>query len=149
MNPVRRRKILGIGLSAILLAVVSGLVLYALRQNINVFYSPTQAAQGVIHSNQAVRLGGMVVKGSVLRFGQGLAVRFGLTDYKKTITVDYEGILPDLFREGQGIVVLGHLTDNTHFKATEVLAKHDANYMPPEIKASLAQQSDPLTRAVR
>ena len=83
----------------------------------------------------------MVVKGSVVRSQDGLFVRFQLTDFKQTLRVSYRGILPDLFREGQGIVALGELSNNRHFRAREVLAKHDANYMPPEVRAALAKEN--------
>ncbi len=141
MNPVRKRKLLTISAFLILLAVVTSLVLYALRQNISLFYTPTQVAEGKAPHERVIRLGGMVVKNSVVREAKGLGIEFKLTDYQQTITVNYQGILPDLFREQQGIVTLGKLIDNQHFLATEVLAKHDENYMPPEVKSALAASS--------
>lgn len=111
-----------LGLSAII-----ALVLYALRQNINLFYTPSQLLHGA--SMQRVRLGGMVAKNSV-QYGQGLQVIFSVTDFNNSIQVDYTGILPDLFKEGQGVVVLGKFTGQD-FKAEQILAKHDENYMPP------------------
>ena len=143
MNPIRRRKMSKIIASLLLLGVVAGLLMYALRQNINLFYSPSQLVESGVSNARLIRIGGMVVKGSVVRSEKDLSVRFTLTDYKHTVTVNFKGILPDLFREGQGIVALGYRVDNQHFKATEVLAKHDANYMPPEIKASLAKTTSP------
>lgn len=139
MNPARKRKLLLILFIASILTVVTGLVLYALRQNISLFYTPTQIVEGEAAKNQSIRLGGMVVNGSILRSKDDLSVEFKLTDYKQTVTVSYRGILPDLFREGQGIVALGELSDNQHFIAKEVLAKHDANYMPREVKDALAK----------
>ncbi|MBA2652183.1 MAG: cytochrome c maturation protein CcmE [Tatlockia sp.] len=141
MNPVRKRKILLLLFISSILSLVSALVLYALRQNINLFYSPTQVAEGKVAANQTIRLGGMVVKGSIVRAKDDLGVQFQLTDYNRTVTVSYRGILPDLFREGQGIVTLGELSESQEFKAIEVLAKHDANYMPPEVKDALAKQA--------
>ena len=85
-------------------------------------------------------LGGMVEKGSIVRAKQGLGVEFKITDFSQMVTVTHIGILPDLFREGQGVVVEGQLIDNQHFQASRVLAKHDANYMPPEVKAALAKK---------
>ncbi len=139
MNAARKRKIALLLFIALILGLVTALVLYALRQNINLFYSPSQAAEGKAAKNQLIRLGGMVVKGSIIHAQEDLGVEFQLTDFKQTISVSYRGILPDLFREGQGIVALGELSDNRHFKAKEVLAKHDANYMPPEVKEALAK----------
>lgn len=139
MNPARRRKFsLWLFIIAIL-SIVTGLVLYTLRQNISLFYTPTQIVEGQAPKGHRIRLGGMVVKNSILRTANDLSVKFQLTDFKQTVTVSYRGILPDLFREGQGIVALGELVDNHHFKAAEVLAKHDANYMPPEVKDALSK----------
>lgn len=119
-----------IGLSSAL-----ALVLYALSQNINYFYTPTSILEQK-HDNKVIRLGGMVVKDSVKR-GDNLFVEFVLTDFKNQIKVSYRGILPDLFREGQGIVALGKLDKTGHFTASQVLAKHDENYMPPELAKEL------------
>lgn len=141
MNPVRKRKITLILFIATILSLVTGLALYALRQNISLFYTPTQVVQGEAATKGNIRLGGMVVKGSIVRAKNDLFVQFKLTDFKETVTVRYRGILPDLFREGQGIVALGELTDNQHFLAKEVLAKHDANYMPREVKEALAKSA--------
>lgn len=139
MKPARKRKLLVILLIGTILALVSALVLYALRQNISLFYTPTQIATGKAPANHSIRVGGMVVPGSINRKGDDLSVRFKITDYQHTVEVVYRGILPDLFREGQGIVAQGQLIDNQHVKATEVLAKHDEKYMPPEVKDALTQ----------
>ena len=122
------------------LAIASSLVLYALRQNISLFYTPAEVAMGQAPVNHTIRVGGMVEKGSIRRAKEGLEVQFRITDFEKTITVTYKGILPDLFRDGQGIVAEGLLTDNLTFRASQVLAKHDANYMPPEVKKALAKK---------
>lgn len=140
MNPARKRKLLVLIFSFIILSLASGLVLYALRQNISLFYTPTQIVEGEAPQNQGIRVGGMVEKGSLIRAKEGLSVEFKVTDFKKTVTVIHTGILPDLFREGQGVVIEGQLIDNYHVKASRVLAKHDENYMPPEVKAALAKQ---------
>ena len=139
MHPARKRKLLMWMLIIAIISVATGLMTYALRQNISLFYTPTQIANGEAPLNHAIRAGGMVVKGSLVRNQQDkLTVQFKLTDFSHTITVSYHGILPDLFREGQGVVANGQLFNNQHFKASEVLAKHDENYMPPEVKDALA-----------
>ncbi|EHL31453.1 cytochrome c maturation protein CcmE [Legionella drancourtii] len=142
MNPARKRKILILLSALAVLSIAAGLVLYALRQNISLFYTPTQVAEGQAPLQHAIRIGGMVEKGSFIRASKGLDVEFKVTDFTKTVTVLHTGILPDLFREGQGVVVEGRLLDNQRFQATRVLAKHDANYMPPEVKAALAKKVD-------
>jgi cytochrome c-type biogenesis protein CcmE len=109
---------------------VVGLVLYALKQNIDLYYTPTQIDENPPSTNRHFRVGGMVVKGSV-HYGE--ITSFELTDMHQNITVHYRGILPDLFREGQGIVANGHINAQKTFIADEVLAKHDENYMPPQI----------------
>lgn len=139
MNSVRKRKMTLLLFIVSILMVATGLVLYALRQNISLFYTPTQIVNGEASLKHTIRLGGMVVKGSIVHGADDLSVQFKLTDFKQTVTVNYRGILPDLFREEQGIVALGELRDNQHFTAREVLAKHDANYMPPEVKDALAK----------
>ncbi|KTD29410.1 cytochrome c maturation protein CcmE [Legionella maceachernii] len=144
MNPVRKRKMLVLLFILSIFMLASALVLYALRQNINLFYTPTQVVKGEASNQHTIRIGGMVAKNSVVRGGaDGLSVEFQLTDFNQTVTIKYHGILPDLFREGQGIVALGKLSDNRHFIAEEVLAKHDANYMPPEVKEALAKGAQP------
>jgi len=137
MTPKRKKRMAFVLAVVVGVSVAVGLALYALNQNINLFYSPTQIAKGEASVGQRIRAGGMVVDGSVVRDPQSLEVRFGLTDYEQTVTVAYQGILPDLFREGQGIVAQGSMDDQGVFRATEVLAKHDENYMPPEVKAAL------------
>ena len=108
--------------------------LMALNQNINLFYSPEQIIAGEAPVDRVIRAGGMVVDGSVVRSGSGLGVRFTISDLRESqVIVQYTGILPDLFREGQGIIARGRLTSEGVFLADEVLAKHDENYMPPEI----------------
>jgi cytochrome c-type biogenesis protein CcmE len=140
MKVVRRRKLAMILVIGISLSLAIGLVLYALRQNISLFFSPTQISLGEAPLNHNIRVGGMVKEGSIIREKNSLQVQFKITDFSHTMTVNYQGILPDLFREGQGIVAEGILLDQHHFNANQVLAKHDANYMPPEVKASLAKQ---------
>ena len=140
MHPARSRKLLFCVALLLALSAVTCLVMYALRQNISLFYTPTDVVEGKPLKQTLIRVGGMVVKNSIKRSQDGLTVRFKLTDFKQTIQVRYHGILPDLFREGQGIVATGKLSDNQHFVAQEVLAKHDENYMPPEVRAALKPQ---------
>jgi len=138
MTPKRRQRLLLVGLLVAGVSISVALALTALNKNINLFYSPTQVANGEAPENTSFRLGGMVVDGSVKRSGNALNVSFDLTDTAKVITVQYDGILPDLFREGQGIVTTGSLIDG-EFIAREVLAKHDETYMPPEVSEALKQ----------
>ncbi|MEY4769142.1 MAG: hypothetical protein RL637_1781 [Pseudomonadota bacterium] len=140
MNPKRQKRLYIILAIVIGSAAAVGLTLYALNQNINLFYSTTQVAQGQAPQQTRIRVGGMVVKGSVKRSSQSLHVEFQITDYAHPLTVEFTGILPDLFREGQGIIAQGQLAANGTFQADEVLAKHDEKYMPPEIKDSLKTQ---------
>jgi cytochrome c-type biogenesis protein CcmE len=112
--------------------------MYALSQNINLFFTPTQIVKGEAPSAQMIRVGGMVADGTVDRDPQSLKVAFEVTDFDHNVRVSYEGILPDLFREGQGVVVQGRINEG-QFVASEVLAKHDENYMPPEVTEALRQ----------
>ncbi len=126
-----------IGLGVLGIGVAVALILAAFNKNLMYFYSPSEVARGEAPGNRAFRLGGMVVKGSVQRNAQDLTVRFAVTDFAQQRTVTYKGILPDLFREGQGIVAIGQLDNDGVFVASEVLAKHDENYMPPEVAQAL------------
>jgi len=137
MKPARRNRLLLILLMIAGVATAASFALKAFNENLMYFFSTTEVAEGKVPQGAKFRLGGMVVKGSVERPDNGMMVRFVLTDYHKQVTVEYTGILPDLFREGQGIVANGRLNDNGVFIADEVLAKHDENYMPPEVADSL------------
>lgn len=137
MHPKRKKKLIGIILGVFILSIVVGLVLYALRQNINLFYTPSQLQAVTMDPHQVIRVGGMVQRGSVHHNTRHLEVTFILRDMQSSIQVSYDGLLPDLFREGQGIVAIGYLRDPQHFVATSVLAKHDEKYMPPLITASI------------
>ena len=138
MNTVRKRRLILWLFMVVVIVTATLLITYALRQNISLFFTPTQIAKGEAPLNRPIRLGGMVVKGSVIRSSHDLGVQFKLTDFSNEVLVSYRGILPDLFREGQGIVATGEMINKTHFHARDVLAKHDANYMPPEVKNALA-----------
>jgi cytochrome c-type biogenesis protein CcmE len=137
MRPRRRQRVVLVGLLLAGVILAATLALLALRENINLFFSPTQVATGEAPLNTPFRLGGMVVAGSVQRAAQDLSIRFDLTDTAHTVTVAYTGILPDLFSEGQGIVTQGSLGKNGTFVASQILAKHDENYMPPEVDEAL------------
>jgi cytochrome c-type biogenesis protein CcmE len=139
MHPVRKQRLYVVLFVALFSSVAVGLVTYALRGNINLFYPPADVLAGKAPVGQAIRVGGMVVKDSVQRADDSLEVRFELTDFKATVPVVYTGILPDLFGEGQGAVASGVLNGEGALEATEILAKHDENYMPPEIADALDQ----------
>ena len=138
MNPKRKQRLFIILGMVSGLGIAVGLVMYALSQNINLFFTPTQIVKGEAPSAQMIRVGGMVADGTVDRDPQSLKVAFEVTDFDHNVRVSYEGILPDLFREGQGVVVQGRISEG-QFVASEVLAKHDENYMPPEVTEALRQ----------
>lgn len=123
------------------IGTASMLVLSALRENINLFYTPTQIANGEAPIDTRIRAGGLVKAGSLQRSSDSLEVTFVVTDLNQSVTITYRGILPDLFREGQGIVALGKLKESGVVAADEVLAKHDEKYMPPEVAKALEQTS--------
>ena len=134
MKAHRRRRLTLIALVLLAVGSTIGLTLRALNSNINLFYAPDQIVGGEAPINQRIRAGGMVAEGSLVREAEGLMVRFDVTDRAGSVfEMGYEGILPDLFREGQGIVATGYLREDGKFMAEEVLAKHDENYMPPEL----------------
>ena len=127
----RHKKLLAIGLSLVGIGIVAALVLNAFRSNLVFFFSPTQVAQGEAPKERTFRIGGLVEEGSVQRQADGVTVHFSVTDTAHTIPVVYKGILPDLFKEGKGVVAEGKLGGDGQFTAEQVLAKHDENYMPP------------------
>ncbi len=137
MRPRRRQRFILVGLLLAGVGIAATLALLALRENINLFFSPSQVVAGEAPQGTSFRLGGMVVDGSVCRPEGDLTVRFDLTDTAQAVTVTYIGILPDLFREGQGIVAQGKLLADGTFQAAQVLAKHDENYMPPEVEDAI------------
>lgn len=137
MLPIRKQRLWFIIILICSVATALFLVLYALQQNINFFYTPSQISQGDAPIEHIIRVGGLVKKGSVHHLGQSLQVSFELTDNKKSILIKYDGILPTLFREGQGTVVEGMINSQGTFIAQQVLAKHDANYTPREVANSL------------
>ena len=151
MTPVRRKRLLVVGLLVVGVAVAAALGLQAFRKNLLYYFTPAQVAQGDAHAGQSFRMGGLVAMGSVQRAPGSMTVHFTITDMQRSIPVVYTGILPDLFREGQGIVVYGTLDKNGLFVANQVLAKHDSKYMPPGVeadikKAQAQQQAERLAK---
>jgi cytochrome c-type biogenesis protein CcmE len=144
MTP-RGKRLAWIVAGLVVIATAIGLVLYALSSNIVFFFTPTQIARNEAPQGRAFRVGGLVELGSVKR--DGLDVSFRVTDNAKTIPVVYRGTLPDLFKEGKGVVAQGSLGPDGVFKAAEVLAKHDENYMPPEAAEALKQAGHPTSSA--
>jgi cytochrome c-type biogenesis protein CcmE len=155
MTP-RQERFLLIGLGLVALGLATALVLNAFRSNLVFFFTPTQVAGGEVPQGRSFRIGGLVEKGSLSRESDGLTVHFVVTDTARRVPVTFKGILPDLFKEGKGAVAQGRLAADGTFLATEVLAKHDENYMPPEAadalskaKASGALRSDTLVAPSR
>ena len=136
----KRRRLLFVVIGMSMLAIATGLVLYSLRSGIVFFYSPTDLMAQPAAMGRDVRLGGLVEKGSVVKDGDGVTTRFRVTDLKKSLPVAYKGVLPDLFREKQGVVVQGSFQPDRTFVATTVLAKHDENYVPKELADELKKQ---------
>ena len=149
MHPIRKQRLTMVCFIVVFSSVAVGLVSYALRDNINLFFPPADIVAGKAPPGQSVRLGGLVVPGSVRRDADSLRVRFDVTDNKATVTATYAGILPDLFAEGQGVVATGKLDGNGVLQATQILAKHDENYMPPEVAAALADAHDEAAGAAQ
>ena len=133
MNPIRKQRLYA--LIAILLGslLATWLVVSALSENMNLFYSPTEMKEANINQDVLIRAGGMVKPGSIIKSKESLNVSFIVTDYQNELVINYQGILPDLFAENAGVVVRGNLGSDGSFNAIEVLAKHDENYMPPEV----------------
>ncbi|MBU6955015.1 MULTISPECIES: cytochrome c maturation protein CcmE [unclassified Hahella] len=142
MNPKRKQRLIIVSFLVIGVSATVGLIMTALSNNVNHFYNPTEVVQGAAPIDKSIRVGGMVVDGSVNRDGKSLAVAFTVTDYNNNVNVKYTGILPDLFREGQGIVATGKLDAQGVFQAEEVLAKHDEKYMPPQVQRALDKAQD-------
>ena len=137
MNAVRKQRLILVLLLVAGVGVAVTLALFALQENINHYFSPTQMASGEAPVGKKIRGGGLVVHNSVVRDKDSLQVRFDITDGGDIVTVLYDGILPDLFKEGQGVVALGMLNEKQEFVAEEVLAKHDETYMPPEVQKAI------------
>ena len=145
MTRKQRRGVL-IGSGVVILVVAALLVLFALRDSIVFFHTPSDVAEQKVKVGERFRLGGLVAEGSVAR-GTGARVRFEVTDTLKNIKVDFEGVLPDLFREGQGVVAEGRLGSDGRFEADSVLAKHDENYMPADVAKALEERGVKLGKS--
>lgn len=142
MTPRRRQRLVFVCVVLIGVSIATVLVIGAMGQNMLYFFSPTQVLAGEAPTGHDFRVGGLVEKGSVKRLNGGLTVQFKLTDTAHTVTVRYTGVLPVLFREGQGIVAMGKLQSNGTFVAQQILAKHDAKYMPPDVAAAIKMAKD-------
>ncbi len=141
MHPKRKQRLAIVLTIVIGASAAAGLLFFALSDNLNLFYPPADIAAGKAPEGKRIRAGGMVKAGSVQRIDKGLTVQFIVTDYAAEVTVKYTGILPDLFKEEEGVVVAGVLDKQGIFQADEVLAKHDENYMPPEVSDALEKSS--------
>jgi len=149
VKPARRKRLFFIIFLITGITVAAGFAMYAFNQNLMFYFSPSDVKQGKAPVDKLFRMGGMVVEGSFKKEEKSLKVYFDLTDYGKTVSVEYEGILPDLFAEGQGIISRGRLNEQGIFIAEEVLAKHDENYMPPEVAESLKKKKEMLEKKVK
>jgi cytochrome c-type biogenesis protein CcmE len=139
VTPTRKRRLIAVLLIMAGVGVASTIAFYSLQENLLYFQSPSELAQQPMPAGRQFRLGGLVKPGSVERQGEGLTTQFVVTDGPEEVTVEYVGTLPDLFREGQGVIARGALDDSGLFAASEVLAKHDENYMPPEVADALEE----------
>ncbi len=145
----RHRKLLVISLAVVGLGIAVTLILNAFQSNLVFFFSPTEVSQGKAPVERAFRIGGLVEEGSVRREGDGLTTRFAVTDTAMSIPVVYTGVLPDLFKEGKGVVAEGRLGADGLFTATQVLAKHDENYMPPEAADAIEKAQKSLVQSTQ
>ena len=140
MNHKQKKRLIGIICIVTLLGAACGFTLFALKQNINLFYTPTQLLQNDIHPQQTVRVGGYVKNNSLIYDATGESVRFVMTDRSNEVPVSYKGILPNLFREGQAVVVTGKLNSKQQLIANQVLAKHDEKYVPAQLAKELKKE---------
>lgn len=143
MRPVRKRRLQMILLLLAGVGVTAAIALTALQQNLNLFYSPAQIVAGEVEPGTKIRAGGLVVPGSVSRDPNSLLTEFQVTDYTGFVTIRYRGILPDLFAEGQGIIAVGVLGEDMVVTAEQVLAKHDEEYMPPDVARAIEEAGHP------
>jgi len=137
MTPTRKRRLTAVLVIIIGVGAAAAVAMRALNENMLYFVSPSDVTEQNLPAGKRFRLGGLVAGGSVSRASDSLAIQFVVTDGLASTNVRFDGILPDLFREGQGIIAIGELTPDGHFEAAEVLAKHDENYMPPEVADAL------------
>ena len=149
MKPARKKRLFFIVFLITGVTLAAGFAMYAFNQNLMFYFSPSDVKQGKAPVDKLFRMGGMVVDGTFKKEPKSLLVHFDITDFEKTVSVEYEGILPDLFREGQGIISRGKLNTKGVFVAEEVLAKHDENYMPPEVAESLEKAKKSLEKKAK
>lgn len=142
MTPTRKKRLMAVVLILIGVGIATALFLTAFKENILFYKSPSEVLAGDYPKARNFRVGGMVKKGSIVKSTDSLDIEFMVTDYAHDIKVQYSGILPDLFRDDQGMIAIGQLDKNGVFQAEEILAKHDENYMPPEVAASLKENKD-------
>ncbi|HBC55895.1 MAG TPA: cytochrome c maturation protein CcmE [Gammaproteobacteria bacterium] len=145
MHPLRKKRLTLILFMVAAVGTAVGLAMYSLSENVNLFQTPTEIANGEVPPGRTIRAGGLVVEGSVVRDDDGLGVIFYVTDGNAEVPIFYEGILPDLFREGQGVVAIGVLNAEKKLIASEVLAKHDETYMPPEVYEAMKASAEDST----
>ncbi len=143
MTPTRKRRLITVLVIIIGVGAASAVAIKSLNENMLFFESPTDVEKQSLPAGKRFRLGGLVEPGSLTRDSDSLAVKFAVTDGLASVDVSFDGILPDLFREGQGIIAIGELSPEGHFEAAEVLAKHDENYMPPEVADALEKAGHP------
>ena len=148
MHPLRKQRLYIVLFIVIGASIAAGLVFWALQDNMNFFYSPTQVARGEAPAGKTIRVGGLVLPGSLQRSESGLELTFTVTDNQSEMDIRFKGILPDLFAEGQGVVAVGELAGDGSFRAAQVLAKHDENYMPPEVHEAL-KSGETMEQATR
>lgn len=144
MKPQRKKRLFAILATLAGVSIAVALVLVALSENINLFYKPSDVEAGKAPQNKTIKVGGLVVPGTVKRGENLLQVSFTIRDNQSDLEVRFDDVLPDLFKEGQGIVATGKLTEQGHFQASSVLAKHDENYMPPEVARALKESGHPV-----
>lgn len=146
MHPARARRLTLVLIMVIGVFIAGGFAFFAFKENLSLYYTPSEVFAGKANVGQRFTIGGMVANGSVVKSMESVEVRFDVTDYDKTITITYSDILPDLFREGQAVIAKGKLNEQGIFVADEVLAKHDETYMPKEVADSLKNRNKPETK---
>lgn len=142
MHPLRKQRLMVVIFIVVFSSLAVGLMAYALRENINLFYPPSKIVAGDVPHNTRIRAGGCVKPGSVQRAADSLQIQFVITDGSADVKVHFDGILPDLFAEGEAAVINGVVTESGEIKASEVLAKHDENYIPPEVAETMKDKGE-------
>jgi cytochrome c-type biogenesis protein CcmE len=148
MTTKRKQRLAVVILIMLGTGIATALALTAFRENMLFFFDPSQIVAGDVPLDRQIRVGGMVEDGSIQREADSLRIAFSITDFQHSVLVKYEGILPDLFREGQGVIAIGKMQADGLFKASQILARHDENYMPPEVARSLKEQHAPLDSSI-